>query len=136
MKVATRARAARASGALATLTLAALLGCSPASDEPEHPGKAVYLRYCFSCHQAGIAGAPKLGDQEAWQPRIAQGRDAMLDNVKRGMVPGMPPRLRFLRRRNAGRGARLHDRQRQRLGERANLQREQPTSARLLHPAS
>ena len=89
MKVATQAWA---SGALATLTLAALLGCSPASDEPEHPGKAVYLRYCFSCHQAGIAGAPKLGDQEAWQPRIAQGRDAMLDNVKRGMAPGMPPR--------------------------------------------
>ena len=95
VKVATRARAAQAAqarGALATLTLAALLGCSPASDEPEHPGEAVYLRYCFSCHQAGRDGAPKLGDQDAWQPRIAQGRDAMLNNVKRGMAPGMPPR--------------------------------------------
>ena len=92
VKVATRARVAQARGALATLTLAALLGCSPASDEPEHPGEAVYLRYCFSCHQAGRDGAPKLGDQDAWQPRIAQGRDAMLNNVKRGMAPGMPPR--------------------------------------------
>ena len=92
VKVATGARVAQARGSLATLTLAALLGCSPASDEPEHPGEAVYLRYCFSCHQAGRDGAPKLGDQDAWQRRIAQGRDAMLNNVKRGMAPGMPPR--------------------------------------------
>ena len=76
-----------------TFMVAALLaGCGPASDESEHPGKGVYLRYCFSCHQAGIAGAPKLGDQEAWQPRLAQGRDVMLENVKQGMPPGMPPR--------------------------------------------
>ena len=87
-----RVWAAWATGAFATLMLAAMLGCSPATDEPEHPGKAVYLRYCFSCHQAGIAGAPKLGDREAWQPRLAQGRAAMLNNVKRGMPPGMPPR--------------------------------------------
>ena len=78
---------------LAALTLAALLGgCGPTSDEPDHPGKAVYLRYCFSCHQAGVAGAPKLGDQKAWQRRVAQGREVMLDNLKRGMPPGMPPR--------------------------------------------
>lgn len=79
--------------ALGTLAAAALLaGCGPSSDEPEHPGKAVYLRYCFSCHQAGVAGAPKLGDRKAWRRRLAQGRDAMLDNVKQGMPPGMPPR--------------------------------------------
>ena len=79
--------------ALATLTVAVLVaGCGPNSDQPEHPGKAVYLRYCFSCHQAGIAGAPKLGDQKAWQRRIAQGRDVMFENLKRGMPPGMPPR--------------------------------------------
>ena len=78
---------------LAALALAALLGgCGPASDEPDHPGKAVYLRYCFSCHQAGVAGAPKLGDPKAWRRRLAQGRESMLDNVKRGMPPGMPPR--------------------------------------------
>ena len=92
----TRTLAALARSALATLTLAALtlamFGCGPASDAPQHPGKAVYLRYCFSCHQAGIAGAPRFGDREAWQPRLAQGRDALLDNVKRGMAPGMPPR--------------------------------------------
>ncbi len=80
-------------GTLTALALAVLLGgCGASSDESEHPGRAVYLRYCFSCHQAGVAGAPKLGDQEAWRPRLAQGREMLLDNVKRGMAPGMPPR--------------------------------------------
>ena len=75
---------------LAALTL--LAGCGSAPEENEHPGKAVYLRYCFACHQAGLAGAPKFADRDAWAPRIAQGADAMLENVVRGMAPGMPPR--------------------------------------------
>ena len=75
---------------LAALTL--LAGCGSAPEEDEHPGKAVYLRYCFSCHQAGIAGAPRLGEPEEWAERTAQGASAMLANVKAGMAPGMPPR--------------------------------------------
>ena len=71
---------------------ALLVGCGGGPREPEHPGKAVYSRHCFACHQAGVAGAPKLGDVEAWAPRIAQGRDAMLANVIAGMTPGMPAR--------------------------------------------
>lgn len=58
----------------------------------EHPGKAVYMRHCFACHQGGVAGAPKLGDREAWAPRLAKGRTTLVDNVKIGMTPGMPPR--------------------------------------------
>lgn len=78
-----------------SLAVAALLLAGCGGDEtaqPEHPGKAVYLRYCFACHQAGIAGAPKLGDREAWAPRLAKGDAALLESVKNGMVPGMPPR--------------------------------------------
>ena len=86
-----RRRSKRASWWLLTVALL-LPGCGSETTEPEHPGKAVYLRYCFACHQAGIAGAPKLGDQEAWAPRLAQGDAALLENVKRGMPPGMPPR--------------------------------------------
>ena len=86
-------RAPRAShGAALALALAFLPGCDTEPDEPAHPGKAVYERYCFACHQAGIAGAPKLGDHDAWTPRIAQGRDVLYKNVKQGMSPGMPPR--------------------------------------------
>ena len=85
--------AKRALAVLAVLTLAVPLGgCGASSDEPAHPGKAVYLRYCFSCHQPGVAGAPKFGDRKAWRPRLAQGRDALLHNVKKGMPPGMPAR--------------------------------------------
>lgn len=77
---------------MAAALLATLGGCGHPAAEPEHPGRAVYLRYCFSCHQAGIAGAPKLGVDEDWAARLAKGSDVMLANVKRGMPPGMPPR--------------------------------------------
>ena len=36
-------------------------------------GKAVYELACVTCHGAGLAGAPKLGDRGDWGPRVAQG---------------------------------------------------------------
>lgn len=44
----------------------------------EHPGKAIYngegvSPSCMSCHDAGVLGAPALGNAEDWQDR---GRDA------------------------------------------------------------
>ncbi len=53
-------------------------------------GQFVYQRYCFSCHTPGTAGAPKPGDAEAWAPRIAKGREALLQVTVAGIVPGMP----------------------------------------------
>jgi cytochrome c5 len=55
-----------------------------------HPGEQTYNRSCFSCHQGGIAGAPKFGDAQVWAPRIAQGRALLLANTKTGIPPGMP----------------------------------------------
>ncbi|MDE0420346.1 MAG: c-type cytochrome [Gammaproteobacteria bacterium] len=75
---------------LLLLTLTA--GCGAEPDEAEHPGKAVYQRYCYACHQAGIADAPKLGDKEAWAGRLEKTRAELVRNVKIGMPPGMPPR--------------------------------------------
>jgi len=40
-------------------------------------GEKVYKGLCFSCHDMGIAGSPKLGDKAAWAPRIATGMDAL-----------------------------------------------------------
>ena len=40
-------------------------------------GKSVYDMACFACHATGAAGAPKLGDQALWAPRIAKGMDAL-----------------------------------------------------------
>ena len=78
--------------ASALAAAALLVACTDQSATPPHPGEAVYQRYCFACHQSGVAGAPPLADKGAWAPRIATGQNAMLDNVKRGMTPGMPPR--------------------------------------------
>lgn len=69
-----------------------IAGCGSEPDEAEHPGKAVYQRYCYACHQAGIADAPKLGDKDAWAPRLRKTRAELVANVKIGMPPGMPPR--------------------------------------------
>jgi cytochrome c5 len=32
----------------------------------------------------GAAGSPKLGDKAAWEPRIAQGKDALYASVLKG----------------------------------------------------
>lgn len=36
-------------------------------------GKKTYDQYCHVCHGAGIAGAPKFGDVDAWKPHVSKG---------------------------------------------------------------
>lgn len=36
-----------------------------------------YKSACAACHDAGLAGAPKLGDKAAWAPRVKLGKEAM-----------------------------------------------------------
>ena len=66
---------------------------SQAADEPAAAvdGQKVYQAACQACHAAGVAGAPKLGDKEAWAPRIAKGEDALLASVNNGLN-AMPPK--------------------------------------------
>ncbi|MCW8808576.1 MAG: c-type cytochrome [Rhodanobacter sp.] len=47
-------------------------------------GKTIYGHLCTSCHTAGIAGAPKLGDKAMWSPRIAQGIDILIKHATEG----------------------------------------------------
>lgn len=51
----------------------------------------IYKTSCQACHVAGVAGAPKLGDKEAWAPRIAKGNDALFSSVMNGLK-AMPPK--------------------------------------------
>jgi cytochrome c5 len=44
-------------------------------------GKEIYGQLCHSCHTAGVAGAPKLGDKAAWAPRIAEGIDTLVKHA-------------------------------------------------------
>ena len=68
-----------------------------AADKPADPqaatvdGQKIYQASCQACHAAGVAGAPKLGDKEAWAPRIAKGNDALFSSVKNGLN-AMPPK--------------------------------------------
>ena len=54
-------------------------------------GVSVYNSKCIICHGSGVAGAPKMGDKEAWAPRIATGMNAMLANAIKGKN-AMPPK--------------------------------------------
>jgi cytochrome c5 len=36
-------------------------------------GKDVYAAVCSSCHDAGLAGAPKIRDKAAWSARLGEG---------------------------------------------------------------
>ncbi len=47
-------------------------------------GKVVYDNLCHACHEAGIAGAPKVGDSAAWKPRIAQGEATLFTHAING----------------------------------------------------
>lgn len=68
---------------------------APAQEAPPaadlEKGKSVYDTACFVCHAAGVAGAPKLGDKAAWEPRIAQGMQALSASVLNGKG-AMPPK--------------------------------------------
>ena len=47
-------------------------------------GEKVYKGICFSCHDVGVAGSPKLGDKAAWAARIAAGNDSMYGTAING----------------------------------------------------
>jgi cytochrome c5 len=56
-------------------------------------GEQVYGQVCKTCHDAGLAGAPKGGDKAAWTPRIAEGEKTLVAHAiagfqgKSGVMP-------------------------------------------------
>ena len=54
-------------------------------------GQQVVQAQCFKCHQDGLHGAPRIGDREAWVPRLKQGVEHAVRSAIRGHG-GMPPR--------------------------------------------
>lgn len=58
-------------------------------------GDAVYGQVCKTCHDAGLAGAPKLGDKGAWAARLAQGQASLVKRAIagfQGKAGVMPPK--------------------------------------------
>lgn len=50
----------------------------------------IYEQTCRNCHGVPSSGAPQTGDSKAWAPRVAQGRDALIDHAING-YRAMPP---------------------------------------------
>lgn len=58
-------------------------------------GEQVFGAVCKTCHEAGIAGAPKVGDKAAWAGPIKKGYETLVQHALNGFQePGkvMPPR--------------------------------------------
>jgi cytochrome c5 len=54
-------------------------------------GEEVYGQVCKTCHEGGLAGAPKVGDKAAWSKLIAQGLSTTVEHAVKG-VRAMPPK--------------------------------------------
>ena len=58
-------------------------------------GQQVFAQVCKTCHEPGIAGAPKAGNKSDWAPRIAEGEATLVShaiNGFQGKTGVMPPK--------------------------------------------
>lgn len=57
----------------------------------ERRGEQIVQAQCSKCHQTGVGGAPKIGDRDAWAPRLKRGVDFLVRSAINGHGP-MPAR--------------------------------------------
>ena len=79
---------------VATATAAAVTPVAAvalAKTEGDAVPPALYTQLCQTCHAAGVAGAPKLGDKTAWASRVTQGIDGLTASAIKGKGV-MPPK--------------------------------------------
>ena len=57
----------------------------------ERSGEQIVKAQCYKCHETGKGGAPKIGDQAAWIPRLKPGLDGVVRSAINGHG-GMPAR--------------------------------------------
>ncbi|WP_269618939.1 c-type cytochrome [Zhongshania sp. BJYM1] len=53
--------------------------------------KSLYIQSCYGCHSAGVASAPRSGNDADWAPRLQKGMDMLLYNTING-INSMPPK--------------------------------------------
>ena len=79
-------QAAAAVAALASVPQAS--SAAPAaggqSADAAQAGKALYEQVCQACHAAGVLGAPKFGDKDAWAPRLKDPMDTVYNYALHG----------------------------------------------------
>lgn len=62
----------------------ALVTAAPAAPAAARSADAIYTASCAACHASGAAGAPKLGDKAAWNERVAQDNEKLLEHAIKG----------------------------------------------------
>lgn len=48
-------------------------------------GEKIAQKNCALCHASGMMNSPKIGDKEQWAPRIAQGKEMLVNNAIMGI---------------------------------------------------
>ena len=66
-------------------------GASGGGAAGERTGEEVVKTVCATCHQTGVAGAPKIGDKAAWAPRLKEGYKQLVADAIKG-IRAMPPK--------------------------------------------
>ena len=69
---------------LVVYAAAGLASGQAAAQSPDLRGEQVVGLQCVKCHEAGLNGAPKMGDRDAWIPRMKQGIDPLVRAAIRG----------------------------------------------------
>lgn len=67
------------------------LASAPAVAPGSRTGEQIVTSVCGACHNTGAAGAPKIGDNGAWAPRLGQGLDGLIKSATAGKN-AMPPK--------------------------------------------
>ena len=78
-------------GAVVATAAPATASAAPVAEDPAEKAKRIYTASCAACHSTGAAGAPKLGDNAAWAPRIKTGTEALYASALKGKN-AMPPK--------------------------------------------
>ena len=70
------------------LGLVLLSACSDNNSGAAGPAPATYTISCMPCHGDGLGGAPKTGDTDDWEARIAKGMAKVRQNAIEGFEGG------------------------------------------------
>ncbi len=68
-----------------------IVSLPPAVEGQARDGDILYKAICSTCHDAGLIGAPKVGDKGAWAARIGKGTATLYNNAINGFN-AMPAR--------------------------------------------
>ncbi len=60
-----------------------------ATEREPRAADAIYAQFCGTCHEAGVAGAPRMV-ADAWEERIEKGMDVLYASTINGLG-AMPP---------------------------------------------